>query len=224
MSKELRLQNAVAVALAGLALCLATPILSRAQDAQPSLADAARAARKDKDKEKDKTAAAQKAVITEDDLSAGVGVVSSKSGDTTSGPEHASGDTSSLEIAWARLQATEASMDRLEPLGKSELATTVLNGNAADFPNRGEWEEQLYAAKGIYIQRSRKLIEAMKQVLANMAALQGGSQGKVADNDPRILAMTRKTKQIMQLAAATESEFQQVVVAGKNLSLQTPRQ
>jgi hypothetical protein len=209
----------------GLAWVLAFSMPASAQEPpQPSLADAARQARKDKDK--DKTAAAQKTVITEDNLSAGTSTSAvaamSKSGESASATTHASG--SSLDGAWARLQATEASLDRLEPLGKSELATTVLNGNTADFPNRGEWEDQLYSAKGIYVQRSRQLIAAMKQVLADMEALQSGEQGKIADNDPRAQLLAKKSQQIMQLAQRTEGAFQQMVTAGQNLALQAPRQ
>jgi hypothetical protein len=211
---------------AGLAWCLASSVPVCAQDAQPSLADAARAARKDKDKEKDKTAAAPKTVITEDNLSgapvAGAVAGSPKSGDA-SATAHSSGGSGSLDVAWARLQATEASLDKLEPLGKSELATTVLNGNSANFPNRDDWVEQLYAAKEIYVQRSRQLIGAMKQVLANMEALQSGDQGKIADNDPRVVSLTKKSQQIMQLAQKTELAFQQTVTQGQNLALQAPR-
>jgi hypothetical protein len=197
-----------------------------AQDAaQPSVADAARAARKDKDKAKDKDAAAPKTVITDENLSAGVGTApaSSKLADAIPSAGGPSGSSSSLVPAWARLQATEASLDRLEPLGPTELARTVLNGNTAAFPNRGDWEEKLYSAKGIYVQRSRQLIAAMKQVLADMEALQSGGQGKIADNDPRVQTLTRKSQQIIQLAARTESAFQSVITEGQNLALSAPR-
>jgi hypothetical protein len=204
---------------------LASSVPVRAQDAQqPSVADAARAARKDKAKDKDTPA--PKTVITDENLSAGVGTApasaSSKlsdAGSSADGP----GRSSSLDPAWARLQATEASLDRLEPLGPTELSRTVLNGNTAAFPNRGDWEEKLYSAKGIYVQRSRQLIAAMKQVLADMEALQSGGQGKIADNDPRVQTLTRKSQQIMQLAARTESAFQSVITEGQNLALSAPR-
>jgi hypothetical protein len=97
-----------------------------------------------------------------------------------------------------------------------------LNGNTAGFPNRADWEEKLYSAKGIYVQRSRQLIAAMKQVLADMEALQSSGQGKIADNDPRVQTLTRKSQQIMQLAARTESAFQSVITEGQNLALSAP--
>ncbi len=98
----------------------------------------------------------------------------------------------------------------------------MLNGNTTAFANRAEWEEKLYAAKGIYVQRSHQLIEAMKQVLTNMESLQSSGQGKIADNDPRVQALTRKSQQIMQLAARTEAAFQSLITEGQNLSLQAP--
>jgi hypothetical protein len=207
---------------------LASSVPVSAQDApQPSVADAARAARKDKDKSKDKDAAAPKTVITDENLSTGVGTApasaSSKLADANPSAGGPSGSSSSLDPAWARLQATEASLDRLDPLGPTELARTVLNGNTAGFPNRGDWEEKLYSAKGIYIQRSRQLIAAMKQVLADTEALQSSGQGKITDNDPRVQALTRKSQQIMQLAARTESAFQSVITEGQNLALSAPR-
>jgi hypothetical protein len=205
---------------------LASSVPVCAQDApQPSVADAARAARKDKAKDKD--AAAPKTIITDENLSTGVGTApasaSSKLADAIPSAGGPSGPSSSLDPAWARLQATEASLDRLEPLGPKELAQTVLNGNTAGFPNRGDWEEKLYSAKGIYVQRSRQLIAAMKQVLADMEALPSSGQGKITDSDPRVQTLTRKSQQIIQLAARTESAFQSVITEGQNLALSAPR-
>jgi hypothetical protein len=225
--------------LAVLACFLVSSVPTRAQDApqdaqQPSVADAARQARKDKDKDKakDKDAAASKTVITDENLSAGASVnvgisagsgsASSKSSNATAGAASSPGMSRSFEEAYERLEATEASLDHLEPMGRAELAQTVLHGNTADFPNRSDWEEQLYAAKGIYIQRSRQLIAAMKQVFADMDALQSGGQGKIADNDPRVQALTKKAQQIIQLAGRTEAAFQSVVSQGQTLVQQAP--
>jgi hypothetical protein len=219
---------AVVAAAAGFVLVAPAGARAQSQDAQPSVAEAARAARKDKYKDK---AATTKAVITEDSISSG-GAVASKanaagaSGAAESGATGATGATaggpgtgnSSLDEMWARLQGTEASLDQLEPLSKSEVATTVLHGNAGDFPGRAEWEEQLFAAKTAYVTRSRQLIAAMKQTLLSMASLQSGDQGKVAPNDPRIANLTRKAGQLMQLAARTETDFQSVVSQGRSLA------
>ena len=197
-----------------------------AQDAQPSVADAARAAaaaKKDKDK-----ASAAKTVITDDSLGSGAGVAppsaagASDSGAKTgtaadSGDGGGMANQASLDAAWARLQATEASLDRLEPLGKSEVATTVLGGNSADFPGRAEWEERMYAAKTTYCARSRQLVMAMKEALLRMAEMNSGDK-KLSSHDPQVTSLARKTGQLMQLAQKTEAEFQSEISEGRALA------
>ena len=216
---------AIALAVAAGAATWTAPC-GFAQDAQPSVADAARAAAAAK-KDKDKNAAA-KTVITDDSLGSGA-VVSSKtagsgaaagaSNSAASGEASGGVNAASLDEAWARLQATEASLDRLEPLGKSEVATTVLGGNSADFPGRAEWEEKLYAEKTTYCARSRQLIQAMKEALLRMAQMNSGDQ-KLSSHDPQVTSLARKTGQLMQLAAKTEAEFQGVVSEGRALAAQ----
>jgi hypothetical protein len=216
-------ENVRLLAALGCLLVLSTAM--RAQDTQPSVAAAARQARKDRDK--DKSAASAKNIITDESLADGTGAVSAEANSSKANGA-ASSDLSSanssgkgsLDEAYARLQATEASLERLEPLGKSDLAAIVLHGNTADFPNRAQWEDKLYSAKETYIERSRKLLEAMSQVLANMEALQSNGHEKVSSNDPRVQSLIRKTKQIMQLAAQTEAAFQSVISEGQNLALQ----
>jgi hypothetical protein len=214
----------VAVSIAAGAAILTAPCgFAQTQDAQPSVADAARAAaaaKKDKDK-----AAASKNVITDESLGSGAAVTSKAGGDGAaagSASSSAAGGTgmnsASLDEAWARLQTTEASLDRLEPLGKSEVATTVLGGNTNDFPGRAEWEEKMYAEKTTYCARSRQLIQAMKEALLRMAAMNSGDQKVTSSNDPRVVSLTRKTTQLMQLAAKTETEFQGVVMEGRSLA------
>ena len=229
MSRMLRWQKLSFLAV--LACFLVWSVSVRAQDApqdaqQPSVADAARQARKDKDKDKDKAkdkdAATSKTVITDENLSADTSVSAGASAGSGSASSKLSAVAPSAAGSPGRLEATEASLDHLEPMGRAELAQTVLHGNTADFPNRSDWEDQLYAAKGVYVQRSRQLIAAMKQVFADMDALQSGGQGKVADNDPRVQALTRKTQQIMELAGRTEAAFQAVVSQGQNLVQQAP--
>jgi hypothetical protein len=216
---------------AGTAMFTAPCDFAQTPDAQPSVAEVARAAAAAK-KDKDKTAAA-KTVITEDSLGSGATVPSSKasptsaaagttsaSGSTAAAAGDASGGTAnsaSLDAAWARLQATEATLDRFEPLGKSEVAATVLGGNTADFPGRAEWEEKMYAEKMTYVARSRQLIQAMKEALLMMAQMNSGDQ-KLSSHDPRVTSLARKTTQLMQLAQQTEAEFQGVVSEGRALA------
>ncbi len=198
---------------------------AQAQDAQPSVADAARAAAAAK-KEK---SSATKTVITDDSLGSGASMTSKAAGDgsaavSTAGAASASDagggpNSASLDEAWARLQATEASLDKLEPLGKSEVATTVLGGNTTDFPGRAEWEEKMYAAKTTYCARSRQLIAAMKEALLRMAQMSSGDH-KLSSRDPQVTSLARKTGQLMQLAQKTEAEFQGVISEGRQLAAQ----
>jgi len=218
-----RLGFAVLVAV-GVAMLTAPCGFAQTQDAQPSVADAARAAAAAK---KDKAPAA-KTVITDDSmgLGASLNAKATGSGSAAAGTASATGDaggganSASLDEAWARLQATEASLDRLEPLGKSEVATTVLGGNTADFPGRAEWEEKMYAEKTTYCARSRQLIAAMKEALLRMAAMNTGDQKVTSSNDPKVVSLSRKTGQLMQLAQKTEAEFQGVIAEGRALAAQ----
>jgi hypothetical protein len=216
---------------AGGAMFTAPCGFAQMQDAQPSVADAARAAAAAK-KDKDKSSAG-KTVITDDSMGSGAASMPiTAAGATGSGAKagsasaSASGDAgggmanqASLDTAWARLQATEASLDRLEPLGKSEVATTVLGGNSADFPGRAEWEEKMYAAKTTYCARSRQLIAAMKEALLRMAEMNSGDQ-KLSTHDPQVTSLARKTGQLMQLAQKTEAEFQGAISEGRGLAAQ----
>lgn len=212
----------LAVSVATAAAILAAPCgFAQTQDAQPSVADAARAAAAaKKDKEK---AAASKNVITDENLGIG-GATTSKAavGGAAAAPgADATGggaNPAALDGAWARLQATEASLERLEPMGKSEVAATVLGGSTNDFPGRAEWEEKMYAEKTTYCARSRQLIQAMKEALLRMAAMNTGDHKVTSSNDPQVVSLTRKTTQLMQLAAKTEQEFQGVIAEGRQLA------
>jgi hypothetical protein len=231
LSKSGLAKFGVAAVIAAGAVMLAAPCgFAQTQDAQPSVADAARAAAAAK-KDKEKSNAA-KTVITEDSL--GSGATSSKASGATAaaGTTAASGSTAaageagggtansaSLDAAWARLQATEATLDRFDPLGKSEVAATVLGGNTADFPGRAEWEEKMYEEKTVYVARSRQLIQAMKEALLMMAQMNSGDQ-KLSSHDPKVMSLARKTTQLMQLAQQTEAEFQSVASEGKALAAQ----
>ena len=222
---------AAALIAAGISIATAPCGSAQTQDGQPSVADAARAAAAAK-KDKDKTAAA-KTVITEDSLGSGAAVApktgASAAGGTTSG-SNATGNSgggamnsASLDEAWGRLQATEATLNQFEPLGKAEVGATVLGGFVGDFPGRAQWEEKMYAEKTAYVARSKQLIQAMKETLLQMAQMNSGDQ-KLSPNDPKVLALTKRTTQLMQMAARTESEFQAVVSEGRELAKQGLKQ
>lgn len=210
---------------AGVVILTAPCGFAQTQDGQPSVAEAARAAAAAK---KDKDKAAPKTVITDESLGLGAAVSSKPAAAGASGAAAESGskdaggaiNSASLDAAWARLQATEASLDRLEPMGKSEVATTVLGGNTSDFPGRADWEEKMYAEKTTYCARSRQLIQAMKEALLRMAAMNSGDQKVTSSNDPKVVSLARKTTQLMQLAQKTEGEFQGVISEGRTLAAQ----
>ncbi len=78
MLRKLRLRKLSFLALFG--GLLASSAVVRAQDAQPSVADAARQARKDKDK----NGAPAKTIVTEDSIASGTVAGSAKLADTRS--------------------------------------------------------------------------------------------------------------------------------------------
>lgn len=201
--------------LAMVACCLMASRPVGAQDAQPSVADAARQARKDKGKEKDKTAGSAKAVITDDNMSSAGG------GSGVGGPGLAapdlSGKADATDNPWAKLRETEVALDRLASLDRTQLAQLVLK-SSEDFPGRRDWEYKLFAAKVSYVGRSRQLVEAMKQALTEMESLQSQSHGKIDPNDPRAQELGARAQQIMKLTVDTEAAFQAVVNEGQTLA------
>ena len=189
-----------------------------AQD-QPSLGDIARQARKDK--EKNTTPA--KTVVTDDNLSSsaskGLGAVdlSAVAGSKTAGR---AADAANVNAALAGLAQGEAALDKLEPMDRPTLARAVLSNNNVDFAGRQAWEEKLFAAKQLYVARSRKIIQVMKQLLASAQALPADSAAN--ENDPRAQQLVSKAQQVQEAAQKTESDFQQVVAEGQNLA-KSPR-
>jgi hypothetical protein len=211
---------------------------AQAQDQQPSLADAARQARKDRDeKDKDKSAAKPKTVYTEDTLGGGkagselgLGVLptlktsgSAASAAPASGaaassadsggslkpssmvPGSASGDP--VAAAYEGIDKAEGALNRLEPMDRATLAKTALEGNDVDFPGRAAWEEKLFAAKQLYVSRSRQLLQQM-QVLMNSSQSGGAPQD----------ALTSRAQMLMDLATQTESSFKSVITEGQEMA------
>ena len=103
---------------------------------------------------------------------------------------------------------------RLEPLGKSEVATTVLGGNSADFPGRAEWEEKMYAEKTTYV-RAFAAVDCGDEgsVVADGGDEFGRSEGYVVQRSEGGFA-DAEDEQLMQLAQKTEAEFQGVIERG----------
>jgi hypothetical protein len=207
-----------------------------AQDQQQSLGDVARQARKDKDKDKDKSAAKPKTVYTEDTLGGGksgselgLGVLPTlkTTSDSGAGAAPASGAAASsgnlnpssmvpgaggngdpVAAAYEGIDQAEGALNRLEPMDRATLAKTALEGNDADFPGRRAWEEKLFAAKQVYVSRSRQLLQQM-QGLMNSA--QSGSSQQELLNRAQVL---------QQAATQTESAFKAVITEGQDLAKQ----
>jgi hypothetical protein len=209
--------------LAALAAILAPWKTACAQDPatdQPqSLGEVARQARRDKAA---KNAAPAKTVITEDNVSAGGDLGGLGLGDLSAPPS--AGNANPLDAGRAGLSRAELALNKLEPMDRVSLARAVLGNNNVDFPNRHNWEERLFAAKQLYIARSRVLIKAMRQLLAQAESMQAQSQdgnNKVSPNDPRVQALFQKSQQIVQAATQTEAEFQAVINEGQDLAKDT---
>lgn len=190
--------------------------LSYAQD-QPSLGDVARQVRKDKEK----NAAQPKAVITDDNMPSSKAL----NGLSDLGSSQGGGDGSRIANALAGLDKAEAALNKLDPLDRATLARAALLDNDVDFPNRRSWEDKLYAAKEQYVSHGRELFHEMRQILADVQAMQAaqGGQGKLSPDDPRGKELLRRIQEIMQDAIRTESAYQGVVMEGWDRAKQAKR-
>jgi hypothetical protein len=211
--------------LAGFLSLLISPTRARAQDQpaqdqpaqdQPSLGDVARQARKDKEKNN----APSKKVITDDSLPSSKGLSGAALGDLSSAQSSDGG--SATARALAKLEQAEAALDKLAPLDRATLAKAALLDNDVDFPNRRNWEDKLFSAKGVYVSHGRELFQEMKQILAEVQSLrpsQGGT-GKLSPDDPRAQQMMRRIQELVQDAVRTDRAYQAVVVEGWDLAKQ----
>lgn len=208
---------------------------ARAQEQQQSLADAARQARKDKsDRDKDKNAAKPK-VYTTDSLGGGNSSELSMGGlptlKTTEGSgagaaaasgaadsggnlnpssmvPGAAGSSDPIAAAYEGLDKAQGALNRLEPMDRATLAKAALQSNDVDFPGRAAWEEKLYAAKQVYVSRSRQLLQQMQ-------GLMNGAQSGAPQQD-----LMSRAQLLQQVATQTESAFQAVITEGQNLAKQ----
>ena len=178
---------------------------------QPSLADVARQARKDKEK----NAAKPKTVITDESMPSGKGLTG-LSGDF--GGSQGGVDSDRMAKALAKVEEAEASLTKLESLDRATLAKVVLLDNDVDFPNRRAWEDKLYSAKEHYVSHEGALIGEMKQILAQVQSWQ--SQGKIDPKDPRAQQMKSRLVEIVQDAVRTEQDYRAVVMEGWDLAKQ----
>lgn len=178
---------------------------------QPSLADAARQARKDKEK----NAAKPKTVITDESMPSSQGL-NGLAGDFSGSQGSVNSDA--MAKALAKVAEAEAGLRKLESLDRATLAKAVLLDNDVDFPNRRAWEDKLHAAKEHYVSHEGELIVELKQIVAQLQEWQ--SQGKVDPKDPRALQMKTRVAEIMQDAIRTEQGYRAVVMEGWDLAKQ----
>lgn len=178
---------------------------------QPSLADVARQARKDKEK----NAAKPKTVITDENMPSSQGL-NGLAGDFSGSQGGANSDA--MAKALAKVAEAEAGLKKLESLDRGTLAKAILLDNDVDFPNRRAWEDKLYAAKEHYVSHEGELIVEMKQIVAQVQTLQG--QGKIDPKDPRAQQMKTRIVEIIQDGVRTEQDFRAVVMEGWDLAKQ----
>jgi len=207
----------VVAALLWLAL-LATPGYAQDQSQdptqpqpQPSLADVARQARKDKEK----NAAKPKTVITDENMPSSKGL-NGLAGDL--GGSQGAVDSGAMAKALAKVEEAEAGLKKLDSLDRTTLAKALLLDNDVDFPNRRAWEEKLYAAKEHYVSREGQLITELKQIVGQVQSLQ--SQGKLDPKDPRAQQMKTRLVEIVQDSLRTEQDYRAVVMEGWDLAKQ----
>src|SRR5215467_7808471 len=178
---------------------------------QPSLADVARQARKDREK----NATKPKTVITDENMPSSNGLTG-LAGDF--GGSQGGVDSGAMSKAMAKVEEAEAGLRKLESLDRTTLAKGLLLDNDVDFPNRRSWEDKLYAAKEHYVSHEGQLITELKQILAQVHSLQ--SQGKVDPKDPRAQQMKSRLVEIVQDALRTEQDYRAVVMEGWDLAKQ----
>jgi hypothetical protein len=179
---------------------------------QPSLADVARQARKDREK----NATKPKTVITDENMPSTSKGLTGLAGDL--GGSQGGVDSGAMAKALAKVEEAEASLRKLESLDRTTLAKALLLDNDVDFPNRRAWEEKLYAAKEHYVSHEGELIVELKKIVSQVQAWQ--SQGKLDPKDPRAQQTKTRLVEIVQDAVRTEQDYRAVVMEGWDLAKQ----
>ncbi len=191
-------------------LLAALPICAQEAE-QQSLGDTARQARKAKE-DRDKTAAKPAKVFNEDNFhSSGAGKADlAQLASPTASP------TERMVAARRAIARGEQLLNALDPMTRTTLAETALQGQNNDFPGRRAWEEKLFAAKEHYVSHGRDLFRETKALLNNMEALT--SSGNANPSDPRMTDISHRALQLMQDANKTDADFQAIVLEGQDLA------
>ena len=194
--------------------CIAVLSLCPAAWAQnaPSVADAARQARKDK------AQASSGRVFTNDDLpSGGTGGDASALG----GPGAAgTGKVVNVESAKRAIDDVEIKIARLDSMDRATLVKgALLQVKDADFPGRRAWEDKLWDAKLTYVEQGREFVTQARQLLSTAESLRNPADGqKVKPDDPKVQEFLGQLRQLVQNAVRADSAFQAVVIEGWDLS------
>jgi hypothetical protein len=203
--------------LAGAALALILSLPVHGQDS-PSLGDLARQAQLDREKNKSGKPASK--VLTNDDLPAGSGGEAAIFGGGFGQPGPSAGDhKSAADLSPAeKIARAESVIDRLETLDRATLVKNALQGKDADFLGRAKWEDRLAAAKLVYVSRIREVIQEAKEIIASSDSLKGHQD----TNDPRVKEMGARLQSLVRNAVQADSDFQAVIIEGRDLAAQTP--
>ncbi|MGD0906603.1 MAG: hypothetical protein ABSA96_03410 [Candidatus Acidiferrales bacterium] len=205
-----RSSNLVAVGALILLFCAS----GRGQDS-PSLGDLARQAQKDKGKS-EKPAAK---VITNDDLPSrpSFGFPAAGAGSGKVVQPGSGGTPETVSTPAEGLQKIQTTLDQVDSLDKSSLATTVLDGNNSNFPGRAKWEEKLFAAKQAFVSQGRVLLQKARQLEASAQ----GMKDIQDPNDPRVKSFSAQLEQLVQENQQNSAAFQAVITEGKELATQS---
>jgi hypothetical protein len=189
---------------------LITALPLRAQEPQ-SLGDIARQARKAKE-DRDKTATPPAKVFNEDNFH------SSATGkaDLPQLARPTACPTERMVAARRAIARGEQLLDTLDPMNRTTLAESALQGQNVDFPGRRAWEEKLYAAKEHYVSHGRELFRETNALLNNMETQ--ASSRKADPSDPRTTDISHRALQLMQDANKTDADFQAIVLEGQDLA------
>lgn len=195
---------------AAFSLVLIVGLPGRAQDS-PSLGDLARQAQKDKEKDKASKPAAK--VFTNDDMPSSAGIAGAAFG---GGMGQAGAGGANLTPA-QQLAQLDAVVNKVESLDKATLVRNVLKDKSdVNFPGRATWEQRLMAAKAVYVEQSRALLQKARQIVASADNLKNAQD----PNDPRVKEIAAKLQDLSRDAVQTNAGLQAVIIEGQDLASQ----
>jgi hypothetical protein len=202
----------ILVALESMAI---TGVQLQAQEQQQpqSLAEVARQTRKAKE-ERQKNSGAPKVLVTDDTLGSG------KTGGALNfvNPTNGTVPTSeALTKAAGMLDRADRLLNLLAPMDKTTLTRFALEGRDVDFPERGDWENKLYAAKQYYVSHGRDLVRETREFVANIQELKASG---AREGDPRLQDLGHRALQLMQDGSRTDADFETVVLQGQDMAKQ----